>query len=206
MSACTRCVYLQCAAILSLVALPVVLAVVISLVALWLTFHLRSEIDSMSWRKFLSAMLMGVAIPVMHYTGMAAASFRPTAVPLDLTHSIKISSIGVVGIGGVAFMTLSMAILTSLVDRRFSAQSVELHQSDQRYRELVDSAKVILWRGSLDGTSFSYVNQEAQSLLGYPTENWTCTTGFWTDHLPAEDRELAESCCRAVAEEFGDFS
>jgi NO-binding membrane sensor protein with MHYT domain len=41
--------------------------------------NLRSEINSMSWRKFLSAML---ATPVMHYTGMAAASFRPTAVPL----------------------------------------------------------------------------------------------------------------------------
>jgi PAS domain S-box-containing protein len=186
-----------------LVALSVILAVVISLVALWLTFHLRSEINSMSWRKLSSAMLMGVAIPVMHYTGMAAASFRPTAVPLDLTHSIKISSIGVVGIGGVAFMTLSLAILTSLVDRRFSAQSTELRQSDQRYRELVDSAKVILWRGSLDGTSFSYVNQEAQGLLGYPTEDWTCTTDFWTGHLHAEDRELAESCCRAVAENRG---
>ena len=148
-------------------------------------------------------MLMGAAIPVMHYTGMAAASFRSTALPVDLTHSVKISSIGVVGIGGVAFMTLSLAILTSLVDRRFSAQSLELHQSDQRYRELVDSAKVILWRGSLDGTSFSYVNHEAQILLGYPIENWTCTSAFWTDHLHAEDRELAESCCRGVAESRG---
>jgi PAS domain S-box-containing protein len=186
-----------------LVTLSVILAMLISLVALWLTFHLRSETNSMSWRKLASAMLMGAAIPVMHYTGMAAASFGPTTVPLDLTHSVKISSIGVVGIGGVAFMTLSLAILTSLVDRRFSAQSLELHQSDQRYRELVDSAKVILWRGSLDGTSFSYVNHEAQILLGYPIEKWTCTSAFWTDHLHAEDRELAESCCRGVAESRG---
>ena len=63
----------------------------------------------MSWRKLASAMLMGAAIPVMHYTGMAAASFRSTTLPVDLTHSVaKISSIGVVGIGGVAFMTLSL--------------------------------------------------------------------------------------------------
>jgi PAS domain S-box-containing protein len=187
---------------LRLVTLSVILAIVISLVALLLTFQFRAEIKT-SWRKLASAMLMGAAIPVMHYTGMAAASFRPTAVPLDLTHAVKISSIGVVGIGGVAFMTLSLAILTSLVDRRFSAQSLELHQSDQRYRELVDSAKVILWRGSLDGTSFSYVNHEAQIILGYPIENWTRTAAFWTKHLHAEDRELAESCCRAVAERRG---
>src|SRR3984957_14965219 len=108
-----------------LVALSVLLAIVISLVALWLTFHLRAQTNSMSWQKLASATLMGAAIPVMHYTGMAAASFRFTAVPPDLIHSVRISSIGTVGIGTVAFMTLSLAILTSLVDRRFSAQSLE---------------------------------------------------------------------------------
>src|SRR5437868_7751433 len=60
-----------------LVSLSVVLAVVISLVALWLTFHLRTETKSMGWRKLASALLMGAAIPVMHYTGMAAVTFRP---------------------------------------------------------------------------------------------------------------------------------
>jgi PAS domain S-box-containing protein len=186
-----------------MVALSVILAIVISVVALWLTFHLRADTNSMSWRKLSSATLMGAAIPVMHYTGMAAARFRATAVPVDLTHSVRISSIGIVGIGGVAFMTLSLAILTSLVDRRFSARSLELHQSEQRYRELVDSAKVILWRGSLDGTSFSYINQEAEDLLGYAIKDWTCKSGFWMGHLHAEDRELAESCCRTVAEGRG---
>jgi PAS domain S-box-containing protein len=186
-----------------LVALSVVLAIVISLVALWLTFHLRAEINSISWRKLASATVMGAAIPIMHYTGMAAASFRPTAVKVDLTHSVKISSIGIVGIGGVAFMALSLAILTSLVDRRFSAQSLELHHSERLYRDLVESAKVILWRGGLDAASFSYVNQEAEDLLGYPIQEWTGTSAFWIDHLPAEDRELAESCCRAVAENRG---
>jgi PAS domain S-box-containing protein len=183
-----------------LVALSVVLAIVISLVALWLTFHLRAQTNFMSWQKLASATLMGAAIPVMHYTGMAAATFRFTAVPPDLTHSVRVSSIGIVGIGAVTFMTLSIAILTSLVDRRFSAQSLELQQSAQRHRQLVDSAKVILWRAGLDGAGFTYVNQEAEDLLGYPMEHWTGTSAFWIDHLHPEDREAAESCCRAVAE------
>ena len=59
-----------------LVALSVVLAIVISLVALILTFLFRDEVKVRSWRKFGSALLMGVAIPVMHYTGMAAASLN----------------------------------------------------------------------------------------------------------------------------------
>jgi PAS domain S-box-containing protein len=186
-----------------LVTLSVFLAIVISMVALWLTFHLRADTGSVSWRKLASATLMGAAIPVMHYTGMAAANFIPTSSPVDLTHAVKISSIGIVCIGGVTFMTLFLAILTSFVDRRFSAQSLELHQSEQRYRELVDSAQVILWRGGLDGTTFSYVNQEAESLLGYPIQTWIHTSAFWIDHVYPGDRPLAESCCRAVAENRG---
>jgi PAS domain S-box-containing protein len=91
----------------------------------------------------------------------------------------------------------------SLIDRSFSAQSLELHHSEQRYRELVDLAKVILWRGGLDGTSFNYVNQEAEDLLGYPIQKWTGTSAFWIDHLHPEDRQLAESCCRAAAQNRG---
>jgi PAS domain S-box-containing protein len=187
----------------SLVSLSVVLAIVISMVALWFTFQLRADTGSVSWRKLGSAAVMGAAIPIMHYTGMAAASFTPTAAPVDLTHAVKISSIGIVCIGGVTFMTLFLAILTSFVDRRFSAQSLELHQSEQRYRELVDSAQVILWRGGLDGTTFSYVNQEAESLLGYPIQTWIRTATFWIDHVDPTDRLLAESRCRAVAENRG---
>jgi PAS domain-containing protein len=149
---------------------------------------LRAHIKSLSWQKLASAILMGAAIPVMHYTCMAAAIFSFTALPPDLTRSIRISSIGIVGIAAVAFMTLSLAILTSLVDRRFSAQSLELNRSEERYRELVDSAKVILWRAGLDGASFTYVNQEAEDLLGYPIQEWTTTSAFWIDRLHPEDR------------------
>lgn len=148
-------------------------------------------------------MLMGGAIPVMHYTGMAAANFTSSPGAVDLTHSVAISSIGTVGIGGVTLMVLFLAIVTSLVDRRFSAQSLELHLSEQRYRQLVDSAQVILWRGASDSTNFSYINQEAEDLLGYPIQEWTRKPAFWRDHLHPEDRELAESRCRAVAEDRG---
>ena len=61
-----------------LVALSVVLAILISLVALWLTFHFRNDVKEKWLQKIASAVLMGAAIPVMHYTGMAAASFTFT--------------------------------------------------------------------------------------------------------------------------------
>jgi PAS domain S-box-containing protein len=186
-----------------LVEWSVAVAIGISLIALWLTFHLRAETNSMSWRKLGSATVMGLAIPITHYIGMAAATFKYSGGTVDLTNSVEISSIGAIGIGGVSFMVLSLAIVTSMVDRRFSAQSLELQLSEQRYRQLVDSAQVILWRAGSDCLNFSYVNQEAENLLGYPIQEWTLQSAFWVDHLHPDDRALVESYCRTAADDRG---
>jgi two-component system sensor histidine kinase/response regulator len=61
-----------------LVGLSVLLAIVISFVALWLTFHLRTDATAWSKKKIVAALVMGAAIPVMHYTGMAAVTFMPS--------------------------------------------------------------------------------------------------------------------------------
>jgi len=183
-----------------LVILSVILAIVISLVALWLTFHLRNETAAMGWRKLASAVVMGAAIPIMHYTGMAAVTFIRTDSAPDLSHAIGVSDLGLAGIILVTLMVLGLTIVTSLVDRRFSAQSLQLSLSEQRYRELVESAQVILWRRSADSRQFSFVNKEAEALLGYPAEEWLANGNFLLDHLHPDDREFTESYCRAAAE------
>src|SRR5579864_2877535 len=77
-----------------LVTLSVALAVVISFVALYLTFYLRGEKAGGGWKKALTALVMGGAIPVMHYTGMAAASFVGQPVEEgSLAHAVSISSL-----------------------------------------------------------------------------------------------------------------
>ncbi|MCF7221736.1 MHYT domain-containing protein [Marilutibacter chinensis] len=57
---------------MTLVAASGAIAVVASIVALWLAFNLRGAMQM-----FGSALVMGVAVCGMHYTGMAAASFVP---------------------------------------------------------------------------------------------------------------------------------
>ncbi len=187
----------------SIVILSVILAIVISLVALWLAFQLRNDTTDTGLRKLASAALMGIAIPVMHYTGMAAVTFVPMPSAGSLTHSLEISSLGTIVISSVTLMILALTILTSLIDRRFSAQSSELQLSEQRFRQLVESAQVVLWRGGVNATEFSYINQEAEQLLGYPTDQWTSSANFWIDHLHPNDRELAESHCAAAAQNQG---
>ena len=93
-----RCACRRCALFRRDCALSVVLAIVISFVALWLAFQFREEARRGGWRKVFSAIVMGAAIPVMHYTGMAAASFMPAATAGDLSHALSISSLGMAGI------------------------------------------------------------------------------------------------------------
>jgi NO-binding membrane sensor protein with MHYT domain/nitrogen-specific signal transduction histidine kinase len=118
-----------------LVVLSVVFAVLISLVALWITFHFRDEKMGMGWEKLTGAVVMGAAIPVMHYTGMAAASFTSSGLPVDLSHAVSISLIGTAGISAVTFVVLGLALLTSSVDRRFAAQTLEVQEEKLQQSE-----------------------------------------------------------------------
>jgi PAS domain S-box-containing protein len=126
-----------------LVVLSVVFAILISLAALWITFHFRDEKRGIGRKKLAGAAVMGAAIPVMHYTGMAAASFTPSGMPADLSHAVSISALGTAGIAAVTFIVLGLALLTSWVDRQFAAQTLELQEqklqrSETELRQLID--------------------------------------------------------------------
>ncbi len=120
-----------------LVALSVAVAVVISFVAMLLTFGLRGQTATWSWRKSGSAILMGLAIPTMHYVGMAAVSFMPASLPASaLIHAINISELGLAGIALVTLLVLGLVFLASMLDRRFSLHTMQLELSEERYRLL----------------------------------------------------------------------
>jgi two-component system, sensor histidine kinase and response regulator len=126
---------------LGIVTISIVLAIVISLVALLLTFYFRGETRSGGWRKALSAVVMGAAVPTMHYTGMAAASFTPSLTASgNLSHALSITSLGTTVIIVVTFMVLGLTVLTSLIDRRFSAQALELESSEKMSRQILETS------------------------------------------------------------------
>jgi two-component system, sensor histidine kinase and response regulator len=123
-----------------LVSISVVLAIVISFVALWLTFHFRGDTTGGSWLKSVSPLAIGGAIPVTHYTGMIAASFVPASLSQrELAHSVSVSFLGGGGIFVVAFVVLGFVFLTSWVERRFTVQALELESSEHRYRQIVEA-------------------------------------------------------------------
>ena len=132
-----------------LVVLSVALAIVFSLAALILAFGLREETRGTAWRRIASALVMGAAISAMHYTGMASATFFASSAVPDLSHAVNISPLANNGIAIITFLVLGAAILTSSEDRRLAAQTqllerrviertLQLTESESRFRLLFE--------------------------------------------------------------------
>ena len=152
----------------SLWLLSVALAVVISMVALWLAFHFREENRGRLF-KIATAVVMGLAIPVMHYTGMASVSYMPMNTPPDLSYAIDISVLANSAVILITLIVLTSVLLTSLIDRRFSAQARELALSEQRYQLLFESNPHPNLVFDLHTLLFVAVNQAAISKYGFST-------------------------------------
>jgi len=120
-----------------LVTCSILLAILFSLVALFMAFDLREETRWSVPRRLGSATVMGVAVSAMHYTGMAAATFIP-APPPDLSHAVSIPPVGNSEVVLIALIVLVAAATTSSVDRRRSEE--ELKVSEERHRVIVEAA------------------------------------------------------------------
>jgi len=155
-----------------LVVLSVVLAILISLAALWISFHFRDEKTGIGREKLAGAVVMGAAIPIMHYTGMAAASFTPSGAPPDLSHAVSISALGIAGIVAVTFIVLGLALLTSWMDRRSVAKTLELQEEKlQRSEAYLAEAQRLSRTGSWARVSATgamrYWSEECYRVLGF---------------------------------------
>ena len=101
---------------LSLVVLSIVLAVAFSLGALLLAFDLREEGKRTVSKKVASALVMGIAVSAMHYTGMASATFTPININPNPRHAVSVSALGTIGIASVTLMLLGLTVFISSVD------------------------------------------------------------------------------------------
>ncbi|MDF5736274.1 MULTISPECIES: MHYT domain-containing protein [unclassified Nostoc] len=111
---------------LNVVALSIAIAILISLIALWLAFNLRA--NSTVKGHFLrigSAILMGAAIPSMHYTGMMATHF-------SVVESVEFSAVDTATtywiaaiIGLFTLLLLGWTLLTSFFNEQLSVQLVK---------------------------------------------------------------------------------
>ena len=158
------------------VMLSIVVAIVISGAALDLAFKFRESTADWGWKKSVSALVMGAAIPVTHYVGMAAATFTPMPLQsVDLHNAIRVNSLGLVVITQVALLLLAIVFVTSIVDRRFSLKNLEIRSGEQRYRLIVETAfdaflgfdaaaRIVDWNAQAEAT-FGWTRNEATGHL-----------------------------------------
>ena len=109
----------------------VLIALVASFAALWISFQLRwkhSRTEILA--KLGSAGVMGLAISGMHYTGMAAARFAPGSVCLAVTSGGINSTTLAIGIGGVSLLIMSFTLIVSALDANFSKRIALLARTD----------------------------------------------------------------------------
>ncbi|MDZ7960200.1 MAG: MHYT domain-containing protein [Aulosira sp. DedQUE10] len=98
-----------------LVGVSIAIAFIVSLAALYLTFNLPNRSTSANRKqKIASAIVMGAAIPIVHYTGMAATSFHVSEMAKMQSAMNLDSSVLSTAIGILTFAILGLALLISL--------------------------------------------------------------------------------------------
>ncbi len=80
----------------------------------------------------------------------------------------------------------------------------KLTDSEFQFRKLVQTQSAIVWRYDLDDECFTFVSDEAESLLGYPNKKWfePC---FWRDHIHPDDRQAAVDFTLQAVEKYQKF-
>ncbi len=104
-----------------------VIAVGASAAALWIAFRLRQNTPHVRLARAGAAVVMGIAIVGMHYTGMAGARFS------DGSFCGSLDGLSGKGLDNLVLITtlavLAIALLTSILDARLEARTAELAQS-----------------------------------------------------------------------------
>lgn len=104
------------------------IAVGASAMALWIAFRLRTHTPYVRQIRGLAAVVMGVAIVGMHYTGMAAANFPEGSFCGALGGGLQGDSL-VYLVLITTLAVLAVALLTSVLDARLEARTAELARS-----------------------------------------------------------------------------
>nr|WP_275901672.1 MHYT domain-containing protein [Paenibacillus sp. SYP-B3998] len=116
-------------------ALSIVIAIVASVAALWLSFYFRKDGErSESWKKLGSGLIMGAAIVGMHYTGMMAAHFQLGGKSVLSSGMVLDQKWLAYFISGGTLFTLGLSLLGIYISKRFSHKDSEIQgKTDEIY-------------------------------------------------------------------------
>lgn len=157
----------------SLFVLSIVIAVVAACAAIWIIFTLSGFAGkNLALLKIGAAMIMGIAICGMHYTGMAAAIYTPDAGAVHMIDALDNTWMAAL-VGGAAMVVMGFTHLTIFFDYRIGIERRHAEKSDQeavRLSEVLDEASNEIYMFDSESFRFVKVNKGARENLGYTRE------------------------------------
>lgn len=115
------------------------------------------------------------------------------------------------GLAGLLLLTTVLVALV-LINRRLRSEIArrvalehELRGSEYRYRGMIESLSAITWEANIHDHSYNYVSPHAESLLGYPLQQWL-KPGFWRSIVHPADLATAQAYCEHQTEQGNDHS
>jgi PAS domain S-box-containing protein len=185
------------------------IAIAASIAALWIAFTLRApEQQNVVLKRLASAVIMGLAITGMHYTGMDAANFEAGSICLAadkldtnwLALLVSTSSLTVL-IGTLLFLGANTSSLSNSLRRandelRHRGADLEraiqsLRESEKRFRATFEQAAVGIALVGPDGR-WLRVNQKLCDIIGYTREELSLLTFQDITHPEDLDTDLAQ--------------
>lgn len=70
-----------------------------------------------------------------------------------------------------------------------------LQESEQLYRNLVETTSAVLWEIDLSSLQFTYISPQVEELTGFPPEEWP-DFASWAERVHPDDREYAINFCQ----------
>ena len=158
---------------LKIVALSVLIAVAAACAALWIMFTLiENRSRYLLLLKFGAALVMGIAICGMHYTGMVAADYLPAGDVMAMDHSGDHAWLAST-IAAMTLVILGFTHLTLFFDRRLQMQQLQSEKAEQekvQLSELLDESSNEIYFFDSESHRFVRVNRGALDNLGYTAE------------------------------------
>jgi PAS domain S-box-containing protein len=146
------------------VALSVIIAISASTAALWLAFQ---TIDP--WQKLVAALVMGVAISGMHYTGMEAAVFTAHSSVPEAPANANLNQTNLaLALAGITFVILAFASIASLSQQKRAGEA--LRESEERWRAVFENNPTMYFMVDGAGTIVD-VNPFGAEQLGYTVDD-----------------------------------
>ncbi len=148
---------------LTMVAASIVFAAVFAIVALKVRFGAAGSDAGRITRSAGGAVILGLAVTVMHYTGMESMFCFPVSDPLRRLTGLPSGTFASI-VTAAAAVVLLMAIVTVMTQR--------LQQSEENFRYLFEKNPNAMWVHDRETFRIIEANEAARAAYGYSSEEF----------------------------------